>query len=230
MPVTTVGNILTRAKKILQEVTSNGTRWANTELLDWLNEVYAAICNIKPNASSVTAEITCALGTRQTIPEGGLRLLEVVRNITATGGGLSVILTTRGAIDSTRRRWHGEPPAEEIEQYIFEEAAPRQFYVYPPAMATSKLEIIYSSVPSPHDQAMAKDDAADKIRLDDSFAPVLLDYILSRAYAKDAQHAANLNRSTMHYQMFQTGLGMKVQADRMAGPMPALPVQQEPQQ
>ena len=43
MAVTTVGNILTRAKKILQEVTSNGTRWAKTELLDWLNEGYAAI-------------------------------------------------------------------------------------------------------------------------------------------------------------------------------------------
>jgi len=37
--VTTVGNILTRAKKILQEVTSNGTRWANTELLDWLTKL-----------------------------------------------------------------------------------------------------------------------------------------------------------------------------------------------
>jgi hypothetical protein len=230
--VTTVGNILTRAKKILQEVTSNGTRWANTELLDWLNEGYAAICNIKPNASSVTAEITCAAGTRQSIPEGGLRLLEVVRNITPAGGGLSVILTTRGAIDSTRRRWHAEQQVEEIEQYIFDEAAPRQFYVYPPAMATSKLEIIYSSVPDPHAQAMATDSAAEKIRLDDSFAPVLVDYILSRAYAKDAEHAANLNRATMHFQMFQAALGMKVQTDRMLGPLPvaATSQQQVPQQ
>ena len=52
MAVTTVGEILRRTKIILQELTQNGTRWTNEELLGWLNESYQAIVAIKPDASS----------------------------------------------------------------------------------------------------------------------------------------------------------------------------------
>lgn len=227
MAVTTVGSLISRVKLILQEVTSNGTRWANTELLGWLNEGYAAICNVKPYASSVTAELTCKAGTRQTIPANGLRLLEVIRN-TATGtDGLSITQTTRGAIDSTRRSWHGETAALAVEQFVFNESQPKEFYVYPPALATSKIEIVYSVVPEGHAASEATNTSTEVIRLDDSYAPVLVDYMLARAYAKDAEHAANLNRSTMHYQMFLTALWSKAQIEQFEVPRPGLVASQQ---
>ena len=216
MAVTKVGDILRRCKKVLQEVTQNGTRWANEELLDWLNESYQAITGIKPDASSLNAEITCTVGTKQKIPDDGLMLLDVVRN--TTGDGMAVIRTSRAALDSTRRRWHGEDPQDEVEQFVFDDQDPRHFYVYPPAMATVKLEVIYASVPLPHAMTEAKDDSVEVIRLPDAYAPAMVDYILSRAYAKDAEHAANLQRSTMHMQAWQAALGLKGQVDVAVSP------------
>lgn len=216
MAVTKVGDILRRCKKVLQEVTQNGTRWANEELLDWLNESYQAITGIKPDASSINGEITCVVGTRQKIPDDGLMLLDVVRNL--SGDGMAVIRTSRAALDSTRRRWHGEAPQAEVEQFVFDDQDPRHFYVYPPALATVKLEIIYASVPQPHAVAQATESSVEVIRLPDAYAPAMVDYILSRAYAKDAEHAANLQRAGMHLQAWQAAIGLKGQVDVAVSP------------
>lgn len=216
MAVTKVGDILRRCKKVLQELTQNGTRWTNEELLDWLNESYQAITGIKPDASSVNGEITCTAGTKQQIPADGLMLLDVVRNI--TGGGMAVIRTSRAALDATRRRWHGEEPQLEVEQFVFDDQDPRHFYVYPPALATTKLEIIYASVPTPHAAEQATENSHEVIRLPDAYAPAMVDYILSRAYAKDAEHSANLQRSGMHMQAWQAALGLKGQVDIAVSP------------
>lgn len=55
-----------------------------------------------------------------------------------------------------------------------------------------KLEIIYSSVPLPHAAAQATEASQEVIRLPDAYAPAMVDYIMSRAYAKDAEHSAKV--------------------------------------
>lgn len=212
MAITTVGEIIRRVKLILQEVTQNGTRWTNEELLGWLNESYQAIVAIKPDASSVNKVVDCVLGSRQEIPADGHRLLDVVRNTAAGSNGYSVMKTSRNALDATRRGWHGETPSVTVEQYVFDDHDPRRFYVYPPATATAKLEIIYSAVPQPHANAQATAASTEVIRLGDSFAPAIVDYILARAYSKDAEHAANLHRAQMHSGSFVNMLGAEAQA------------------
>lgn len=218
MAITTVGEILRRAKLILQEVTQNGTRWTNEELLGWLNESYQAIVGMKPDASSVNMEIACAQGTKQVIPDDGHRLLDVIRNVAPGAGGISVMQTSRSALDATRRGWHGEAPSQTVECFVFDDHDPRHFYVYPPATATARLEIIYSSVPTPHAKAQATTASTEAIRLGDSFAPAIVDYILFRAYSKDAEHAANLNRAQMHNGAFITALGAESQAGVLYSP------------
>jgi len=218
MAITTVGEILRRAKLILQEITQNGTRWTNEELLGWLNEAYQAVVAMKPDASALNAEMACAAGTKQTIPADGHRLLDVVRNTAPAAGGLSVMPTTRAALDATRRGWHGETRSVTIEQFVFDDHDPRHFYVYPPAADGAKLEIIYSSVPVPHAKEQATTASTESIRLGDSYAPALVDYILFRAYSKDAEHAANLNRAQMHNGAFITALGAESQAGVLYSP------------
>lgn len=223
MAVTTVGEILRRAKLILQEVTQNGTRWTNEELLGWLNESYQAIVAIKPDASSENKVMDCVLGTRQEIPMDGHRLLDVVRNMAEDADGYSVMKTSRSALDATRRGWHGEAPSSTIEQYVFDDHDPRHFYVYPPAKATAKLEIIYSAVPEPHANDQANAESVETIRIGDSFAPAIVDYVLARAYSKDAEHAANLQRAQMHSSSFVSMLGADAQAGSVFSPNRKLP-------
>lgn len=223
MAITTVGEVIRRVKLILQEVTQNGTRWTNEELLGWLNESYQAIVAIKPDASSENKVMECVLGTRQEIPIDGHRLLDVVRNMASGANGYSVMKTSRSALDATRRGWHGEAPSDTIEQYVFDDNDPRHFYVYPPATATAKLEIIYSAVPAPHATVEANAASTEVIRLGDSFAPAIVDYVLARAYSKDAEHAANLQRSQMHSGSFINMLNADASASVAFSPNRKLP-------
>lgn len=218
MAITTVGEVLRRTKLILQEVTQNGTRWTNEELLGWLNESYQAIVAIKPDASSVNAQITCVSGTRQTIPADGMRLLDVVRNTGVAAKGMSVMKARRDALDATRRNWHGETASDTVEQFIFDDQDPTHFYVYPPATTAAKLEIIYSSVPTPHASAQASSSSTEVVRLGDHYVPAIVDYMLARAYAKDAEHAANLQRAQMHNGAFFNAMGATAQADAAFSP------------
>lgn len=219
MAVTTVGTIINNAKLVLQEVTAAGTRWTNEELIGWLNEGYQAVVQIKPDASSINASLNLETGTRQQIPSDGLRLINVVRNTAPASDKLGILVTTRRALDTTRRSWHADDKSVNIEQFVFDEQDPTHFYVYPPADSGAEVEIIYSSVPEPHDITQGLDSLkADKIKLNDSYAPVLTDYILYRAYSKDAEHAANLNRAQMHMQAYMGALGQKVEVSRMISP------------
>lgn len=219
MAVTTVGTVIDNAKLVLQEVTSAGTRWTNEELLGWLNESYQSIIQIRPDASSRNESLSLTPGTRQEIPKDGIRLIDVVRNTAESSAQLGILVTTRRALDTTRRSWHADPRSVDIEQYVFDNQDPQRFYVYPPASPDAEIEIIYSSVPSPHGISDGLDAVRDDpIKLNDSYAPMITDYILYRAYSKDAEHAANLNRAQMHLQSYMTALGEKLQVDQRVSP------------
>ncbi|WP_110665197.1 DUF6682 family protein [Salinicola halophilus] len=219
MAVTTVGVVINNAKLVLQEVTAAGTRWTNEELIGWLNEGYQAITQIKPDAASVNAPHKLVAGTRQEIPSDGLRLIDVVRNTAADSAMMGILVTTRRALDTTRRSWHSDEKSIDVEQYVFDDQDPTRFYVYPPAAEGAEVEIIYSSVPAPHDVSKGLNGLRDDpIKLNDSYGPCLTDYILYRAYSKDAEHAANLSRAQMHLQSVATALGQKIEVDRSISP------------
>lgn len=214
----TVGDLLRRARTVLQEIGADGIRWTNAELLDWLNEAYATVLSIRPSANTINAEFDCVPGTRQELPVGADRLIDVVRNLADKTRGLAVSRTGRETMDATRRRWHGESESDAIEHFIFDEMDPRRFYVYPPASAAARLEIIYSKLPAPHAEAEASPESQEPLRLPASYAPILLDMVLARAFSKDAEHAANLQRATLHSQSAQAALGLKIQGDATSSP------------
>jgi hypothetical protein len=208
----TVGDLLVRARRILQEISADGTRWTNIELVDWLNEAYATIVDICPSAYSITSEMTCVAGTRQTIPEEAERLIDVIRNTSTDAGGAIITRTSREAMNASRRRWHGEPQTNSLENYMIDVMDQRHFYVYPPATDTATLEILYSRVPENHLPAEAMVTSTERLRLSDTYAPILLDLVLARAFSKDAETAANAQRAQMHSQSATAALGLKIQS------------------
>jgi hypothetical protein len=58
------------------------------------------------------------------------------------------------------------------------------------------VEVIYSAAPK---TALT---GASAIVLDDAWVPTILDYVLYRAYTKDAEYTANLERAAAHYKTF----------------------------
>lgn len=221
MATVRVTHLINRARTILQETTDPGVRWPVTELQDWLNDAYREIILLRPDANSESDDFVCAAGTRQSLVArfpNALRLLDVVRN----QHNRAVRQIDRAILDDQRRGWHGETQTTLIEHFIFDPKLPREFLVYPPAQAGATLEVAFSSVPTSHmlsEAALISASTTDTIKLVDSYANAILDYILYRAFTKDAEYAANFERAAAHYAAMQSSLGVKTQSDTAANPV-----------
>jgi hypothetical protein len=208
-------SIIERAAIVLQDTT--GVRWPQLEeLLPWLNDGQREIVLRKPDAYAQNAVVAMVAGTKQTIPASGIQLLDVIRNM-GTGGatpGRAVTRIDREILDEQRPDWHSETASAETKHYMFDPRDPKHFYVYPPQHATpGKLEMVYAA--SPTDLSAL----ANTITLDDIYAGVLLDYILYRAYSKDADLSPSApQRAVAHYNAFLASLGAKGQIDQSVNP------------
>lgn len=208
MATITAQTIIDRAQVILQD--STAVRWPEAELLNWLNDGQREIVALRTDAFSKIANVTCVAGTKQVIPTSdGLRLLDVLRNMGAGGStpGTAIRKVPRQILDGQTPEWHAATPSTTIKHYVFDERAPKTFYVYPPASAGTQLEVLYSA--SPTDVATI----GSVITLDDIYMTPLIDYILYRAYSKDTEYAGNANRAAAARQAFENTLGLKAQAD-----------------
>lgn len=218
MATTKVVDILDRASIILQD--STNVRFPNSELLKFFNDAQKEVVLHRPDAKMVNESFSCVDGSKQTLPDAALRLIEIVRNI----NGRAITQVDRKILDETLPNWHETAAGtNKIEHYIYDPADPKHFYVYPKGAAGSHdMEIVYSSAPS--DIAVSNFDTDDtKISLDDVYANCILDYILYRAYQKDSEYAGNAERSMMHYSSFANALGIKTQADSATTPVPNTP-------
>jgi len=191
--------LIDKVQTQLHDIT--GIRFGSAELLGWLNDGVSEIANLKPDACALAAAVKSSAGSRQELPVTGFQLIDVIRNMGTDGttAGQAVTRQDRALFDSAKPGWSSETPTATAKHWLFDLRDPVGFYVYPPADGTGYLEIIYASVPS-----AIEEDAA--IPINDIYGPVLIDYILSRAYAKDTDAAANGERSSGHYQRFITAL------------------------
>ena len=201
----TPSELLTRAGDILQDQTS--VRWAQAELLRYLNDGRRELAIHRPDIYSFSAIMPLVAGTKQSIPSDGNRFLDAVRNVTSGGTvGRAVRITEREILDAQLPDWHTEAASTAIKHFMFDERSPKLFYVYPPAAAAHQLEIVYSK--SPVDIASGDVASTSALTGEDIYSGTLLDYILYRAFSKDSEYAGNLQRAGVHYQMFAGSLGI----------------------
>lgn len=210
MPTLTAAYTIDKAELILQDTTN--IRWSEAELLGWFNDGQREIVMVRPDTYVQTVSHPLVAGTRQTIPSNGYQLIKVVRNMGANGTtpGRVVRKVPEEQLDSSTPDWHASTPSAITLHYTFDPRQPRSFYVYPPAVAGNTVELVYSTSPPP---LAAKTDVQ---LIDDVYANALLDYVLYRAYSKDATSAANIPRATAHRQAFENSLGLKAAADGAA--------------
>jgi hypothetical protein len=222
MATVKVVDLIVRAQTLLQD--EDSVRWTVAELQYWLNDAYKETIGLRPDANTQTAEYTCVAGPRQVLTgsfPNAIRLVEVVRNLATTSNKYSVRLTDRRSLDTQRRSWYSDTPSASVELYMFDPRTPKEFLVYPPATTAARLEVIYSVLPAEHtlsDAQLLNPATAETIRIDDIFATALFDYMLYRAYSKDSEQTAMMQRAVAHYQAFQNALGIKQQVDAASQP------------
>jgi len=233
----TGANLLLRIEDTLQDTTN--VRWPEAELLRYINDAQREIANLRPESTATSTNVALIVGTVQTIPTGGLRLIKIVRNMSAAGGSATgkraIRLVEADILNTQEPDWHDPTVTGDaahtttVKHYVFDEDDPRRYYVYPGASTTSTfVEIVFSTAPTD----LANTSAT--IYVDDIFANAIVDFVLYRAYLKDAEFAGNAQRATGHFNLFMTSLGTGGQAQLALSPnqdmFSAAPQQVLPQQ
>ena len=204
----TGANLLLRIEDTLQDTTN--VRWSEAELLRYINDAQREIVNLRPDASADHANVQLSTGTEQAIPDVGLRLIKVVRNMSAAGGSATgkrtIRIVDREILDTLEPDWHDPAVTGDaahttvVKQYAFDEDDPRKYYVYPGVSGNAYVEIVFSRTPTD----LANTSAT--LYIDDIYANAVIDYALYRAYMKDAEFAGNQQRASAHYNLFLTSV------------------------
>lgn len=214
MATTKVVTVLRNAQTILLDKT--GTRWPFSELLAWYNAAQLAIVNHRPDALSKNTSFSCVVGTLQSLPAEALRLLDVPRN--ESGNKKPIRLIPREILDDQNPDWHNESsPKTQVDHFVYDERNPKNFWLFPCPAANAQVRIVYSLAPV--EVVIANYDTDVQVMsLDDVYLNPLMDFVLFRAYSKDAAYAGNADRASLHYQSFNTALGVKTQVDQYMSP------------
>ena len=207
-----VVDVIKRVNTIVVDTTK--TRWPYSELLDWYNDAVLAVVNRRPDASIKNVNFPVTPNqSKQELPSDGLRWIEVVSNAST---GKPIRRTNRRQLDDQIPNWHNQNGSE-VSAYVFDSRDPKSIYIYPQPTTGISLNVIYSVAPSPVAITNFETDTKT-LSIDDSYLNAIVDFMLSRAYEKDADYAANAQRAQMHYQKFAAETGEKFNVDRVFNP------------
>jgi hypothetical protein len=138
--------------------------------------------------------------------------------MTGNTAGSAITVVDRDVLDAQLPSWQSNITSDTVQHYMFDLRNPKTFYVYPGVAAGTQIEIVYSSVPSDAVEQVAGDDSTGILNIPGVYRNAVLDYVLYRAYSKDADFAGNAQRALKHYEAFTATLGLKYQVDRMVDP------------
>lgn len=231
---TLVKDVLYRVSAQLHDISPQFTRWTQRELVSWLNDGQKAIAKYMPSSCARVDVVKLSPGTKQSIEritsanvipgDGspasdvyGHYLQTVIRNMGATGStpGNAVRLVDREVLDANNPSWHTTTDVR-ISQYTFDPRYPKVFYVSP-GVPAGGIWVEISYLANPVEVSTAGNYGMDgtsvtMVSIDDKYVDDLVNYILARAYMKDAEFAVNGQLASAHSQLFTASINAQVAA------------------
>lgn len=201
-------SIIQRAQTTLQE--PDGVRHPATELVDYLNDGQRALIAVRNDIGATTVAFVPVTGARQTIPANAMALIDVMGN--TSGNKRSIRKVDKDVMDATARDWASSTASKVASNFMFDsERDPRTFWLYPPAAAGASIDLLIAAYPT---DVAAPGGAAyttvtGDISVPDQWDNALLNYVLARAYEKDAEFASNAQLSATHMASFLSQAGVK---------------------
>jgi hypothetical protein len=198
-------------------------RWSTAELVRYLNAGQLETVVLRPDANTVNASFACEVGARQTLPSNAVRLLDITHNTAVTSSRGVVRMINRNLLDGQVPNWHAQTGSVNIKHFMLDAVDRNTFYVYPPAIETAELNLVYSAYPTPvaiPAQNTTFTAVTGNIALPDIFANALVDYVLYKAFAKDAELQGNAVRAQAHYAAYGNALGVELKSATGITPTP----------
>lgn len=204
--------IINRVKDLLND--ANLVHWTEAELLRYLSDAQRFCVQVRPESNVITAIVPVVQGVRQTIPESGFILFDVIRNMGADGNhvpGRTVKPISRNDLDQIDPEWATVADAEDAVNFMYDVNNREVYYVSPPLVAGRCLEIAYAAVPA---EIAA---AGDSISMSDAYIPCLVEFVLYRARSKDisveGQGVQTAARHLQNCTLMLTGNAEEVESD-----------------
>lgn len=203
---TTIKSILDTVSRELTD--ESRTVWSLADMVGYYNSAIAAIANYRPDIFAETIPLSCAAGTRQDIPAGAVKFIEVERNT----GGRKIRYIERGQLDDQDPDWMASIGSSAAEAYCYQVTNPRAFWLYPGVTAGTSVDLVLSVLPEQATEASVT--AGEATPIDATWHTPLMDWIIYRAYMRDADDVVNSNRGQMHLQSFAQYLGVTIETDQ----------------
>lgn len=186
---TTTYNRLFNDARLTQLGDAEGITWSISSMIVAYNQAKNMLMGLRPNAYTKVKEVALQQGSRQYLPEDGLRLFSVVRNIQQNGSiGRAIRQVSIADLDAMNPDWHTiTGPA--IHEYMFDERSPKHFYVYPapPADNMLKVEIEYSAMPPD----IKEENLAEILPFDSIYDQPLIELMLYKLLSGDNAQGRN---------------------------------------
>ena len=213
--ITDAKTIIDKASLLLADVSQSF--WLVSELLGWLNDGQRDIATTIPQANVKNSAVQLVAGVKQSLPSDGILLMDIPYNLGSAGTTMGTVINHVPKEIMLKRipGWTTTMASGIVKHYIYSATDPLIFYVYPPQpSATKYVECVYSAIPV----LIANATAGTKITINDAYQNALLDYLLYRAFMKDADSANQTARGQEHYKMFIGSVVSKMSVDNNANP------------
>lgn len=240
MGTTLLREVFYRTSSQLNDLSPQFTRWKQREMVDACNDGQRAIAKYIPSSSARVDVVKLAAGSKQSIerilaasivPGDGSTAADVngtyfqtaIRNMGANGStpGPSIRVIDREILDTTTPDWH-VPLAggyAGVRGVVFDPRYPKVFYAWPALPAATNWWIEQSMLADPVLIPHATEGAyawegsnTTTISIDDKYVDDLVNYIMARAFMKDAEWAANPAMAQNYTSMFVGSINAQVTA------------------
>jgi hypothetical protein len=213
-------NIADEARADLNDGDAGNFRWSDAEMLRFIVASARQIVMLVPEANVVEESMALAIGSRQSIPTGGVKFLGAY-NITVDGAdsirGPAITVVEEDALSSSTPTWLTtllSPSVDGTIQHIVHDPRdPKTFSVYPRRDNTAvSVFVKHSKIPT----AMAS--LAATFPLGDEYINAAVEYVKYRMLNKDGRYGSEPAVRLELYNNFLRALGLKAQADARVDP------------
>lgn len=179
--MTIAGEICDRASTTLFDETK--VRWKEPELLGYLSDAQREAVLLKPTAFTKNEAVRLQPGSVQSLPSGGVALVDIGGNMGADGltPGRAVTQMDRTVLEAVRPSWRTETANGTAKHYLYDDRDPARFEVYPPQPDPGHyVQVTYGAVPP------ALSSVDDELSLSEIYDTALYYLVLARAFTKSS--------------------------------------------
>ena len=138
----------------------------------------------------------------------------MIRNLGSDGQTpvRAITITGRDVLDAFNPNWHKATKTNEVRHFVYDPRNPLVFYVYPPVNAGVKIETLVAEYPTPVTTT------SSVLTISDIYSEPLFNYVMFRAYSKDAEFSSNSQLASGYLSVFNAIMGVKIQKDTAFSP------------